>query len=81
MLVATVHGGHLRWDDKPHIFEDSFAMEMLALFRHAAAKYRLLKCHVGDVLLGVYRPVGPANVLRSRYTEDQLVVAIESGTE
>lgn len=56
-------------------------MEILALFRYAVAKYRLLKCLVGDVLLGAYRPVGPANVLRSRYAEDQLVVEIESGTE
>ena len=81
VLVATIRAVHLRWHDPPHIFEDTFALQMLTPFWHAVAKYRLLKWLVGDVLLGVYRPVYPAVVLRSRYTEDQLVEAIESGTD
>ena len=81
VLVATIRAVHLRWHDPPHIFEDTFAMQMLTPFWHAVAKYRPLKWLVGDVILGVYRPVYPAVVLRSRYTEDQLVAAIESGTE
>ena len=52
---------------------------MLTPFWHTIAKYRPLKWLVGDVILGVYRPVFPEVVLRSRYTEDQLVEAIESG--
>lgn len=56
-------------------------MHMLTPFWHAVAKYRLFKWLVGDVILGVYRPVYPAIVLRSRYTEDQLVDAIDSGTK
>ncbi len=81
VLVATIRAVHLRWHDPPHIFEDTFAMHMLTPFWHAVAKYRPLRWLVGDVILGVYRPVYPAVVLRSRYTEDQLVEAIESGTE
>ena len=81
VLVATIRAVHLRWHDPPHIFEDTFAMQMLTPFWHAVAKYKPLKWLVGDVLLGVYRPVYPVVVLRSRYTEDQLVEAIESGTE
>ncbi len=80
VLVATVRAVHLRWHDPPHIFEDTFAMHMLTPFWHAVAKYRPLKWLVGDVILGVYRPVYPAIVLRSRYTEDQLVNAIDAGT-
>ena len=81
VLVATIRAAHLRWDDPPHIFEDTFALQMLTPFWHAVAKYRPLKWLVGDVLLGVYRPVSPAIALRSRYTEDQLVEAVEAGTE
>ncbi len=79
VLVATIRAVHLRWHDPPHIFEDTYALQMLTPFWHAVAKYRLLKWLVGDVILGVYRPVYPAVVLRSRYTEDQLEQAIESG--
>ena len=79
VLVATIRAVHLRWHDPPHIFEDTYALEMLTPFWHAVAKYRPLKWLVGDVLLGVYRPVSPVVVLRSRYTEDQLDQAIESG--
>ncbi len=81
VLVATIRAVHLRWHDPPHIFEDTYALQMLTPFWHAVAKFRPLKWLVGDVLLGVYRPVYPAVVLRSRYTEDQLVEAVESGTE
>lgn len=80
VLVATVRAVHLRWHEPPHIFEDTYALQMLTPFWHKVAKYRLLKWLVGDVILGVYRPVYPAIVLRSRYTEDQLVKAVESGT-
>lgn len=79
VLVATIRAVHLRWHDPPHIFEDTYALQMLTPFWHAVAKYRPLKWLIGDVLLGVYRPVYPAVVLRSRYTEDQLEKAIESG--
>ena len=78
VLVATIRAVHLRWHDFT-VFEDTYALQMLTPFWHAVAKYRLLKWLVGDVILGVYRPVYPAVVLRSRYTEDQLVEAIESG--
>ena len=78
ILVATIRAVHLRWHDSP-IFEDTYALQMLTPFWHAVAKYRPLKWLVGDVILGVYRPVLPEVVLRSRYTEDQLVEAIESG--
>lgn len=80
VLVATIRAVHLRWHEPPHIFEDTFALQMLTPFWHAVAKYRPLKWLVGDVILGVYRPVYPAVVLRSRYTEDELVKAIEEGT-
>lgn len=80
VLVATIRAVHLRWHARPHVFEDTYALQMLTPFWHAVAKYRLLKWLVGDVILGVYRPVYPAVVLRSRYTEDQLEQAIESGT-
>ncbi len=80
VLVATIRAVHLRWHNPPHVFEDTYALQMLTPFWHAVAKYRLLKWLVGDVILGVYRPVYPAVVLRSRYTEDQLEQAIESGT-
>ena len=78
VLVATIRAGHLRWNDSP-IFEDTHALQMLSPFWHSVAKFKLLKWLVGDVILGVYRPVYPAVVLRSRYTEDQLIEAIESG--
>jgi len=80
VLVATIRAVHLRWHDRPHIFEDTYALQMLTPFWHAVAKYRLMKWLVGDVILGVFRPLFPAVVLRSRYTEDQLEQAIESGT-
>ncbi len=80
VLVATIRAVHLRWHDPPHIFEDTYALQMLTPFWHAVAKYRFLRWLVGDVILGVYRPVYPAVVLRSRYTEDELVKAIEEGT-
>ena len=80
VLVATIRAVHLRWHNPPHVFEDTYALQMLTPFWHGVAKYRVLKWLVGDVILGVYRPVYPAVVLRSRYTEDQLEEAIESGT-
>ncbi len=80
VLVATIRAVHLRWHNPPHVFEDTYALQMLTPFWHAVAKYRLMKWLVGDVILGVYRPVYPAVVLRSRYTEDQLEQAVESGT-
>jgi methyltransferase (TIGR00027 family) len=79
VLVATIRAAHLRWHDPPHVFEDTFALQMLTPFWYAVAKFKLLKWLVGDVILGVYRPVYPSIVLRSRYTEDQLDEAIESG--
>ncbi len=79
VLVATIRAVHLRWQDPPHIFEDTYALQMLTPFWYAVAKYRPLKWLVSDVILGVYRPVYPAVILRSRYAEDQLEQAIESG--
>jgi methyltransferase (TIGR00027 family) len=78
VLVAAIRAVHLRWDDSP-IFEDTYALQMLTPFWNAVARFRLFKWLVGDVIMGVYRPVYPEIVLRSRYTEDQLVEAIQSG--
>lgn len=78
VLVATIRAVHLRFHDSP-VFEDSFALKMLPPFWFAVGSYRFMKWLVGDVILGVYRPVYPAVVLRSRYTEDQLVEAVEEG--
>lgn len=78
VLVATVRAVHLRFHEAP-IFQDTFALQMLPPFWNAVGTYRPLKWLVGDVILGVYRPVYPAIVLRSRYTEDQLLQAVEEG--
>ena len=78
VLVATIRAVHLRFHEAK-IFEDDYALHMLPPFWHAVASYRFMKWLVGDVILGVYRPVYPAVVLRARYTEDQLLEAIEKG--
>ncbi len=78
VLVATIRAVHLRFHETK-IFEDDYALHMLPPFWHAVASYRFMKWLVGDVILGVYRPVYPAVVLRARYTEDQLLEAIEKG--
>lgn len=78
MLSATIRAAHLRFHDAP-IFEDSYALQMLPPFWRAAGSCRPLKWLVGDVVLGVYRPVYPSVVLRARYSEDQLLEAIGEG--
>jgi len=78
VLVAVIRAVHLRFHET-HIFEDSYALQMLPPFWHAVASHRFLKWLVGDVILGVYRPVYPAVVLRARYTEDQLLKAMDEG--
>ena len=78
VLVAVIRAVHLRFHET-HIFEDSYALQMLPPFWHAVASHRFLKWLVGDVILGVYRPVYPAVVLRARYTEDQLLKALDEG--
>ena len=78
MLSATIRAAHLRFQDSP-IFEDRYALQMLPPFWRAAGSYRPLKWLVGDVVLGVYRPVYPSVVLRARYSEDQLLEAIREG--
>ena len=81
VLVATIRAVHLRWHDPPHIFEDTYALQMLTPFWYAVARFKLIKWLVADVILRVYRPIYPEVVLRSRYTEDQLDAAIESGAK
>ena len=81
VLVATIRAAHLRWDDPPHIFEDTYAIQMLTPFWYAVAKFKPIKWLVADVILSVFRPVAQAVVLRSRYTEDQLIEAIEAGVK
>ena len=78
VLVATIRAIHLRWHATP-IFKDTYALQMLTPFWYAVARFKPLKWLVGDVILGVYRPVYPAIVLRSLYTEEQLVEALASG--
>ncbi len=78
VLVATIRAVHRRFHET-QIFEDDYALQMLPPFWHAVASYLPLKWLVGDVILGVYRPVYPAVVLRARYTEDQLLEAMEQG--
>ncbi len=78
VLVATIRAVHLRFH-ATRIFEDDYALHMLPPFWHAVASYRLMKWLVSDVILGVYRPVYPAVVLRARYTEDQLMEAMKEG--
>ena len=78
VLVATIRAVHLRFHET-QIFKDDYALQMLPPFWHAVASYRFMKWLVGDVILGVYRPVYPAVVLRARYTEDQLLAAMEQG--
>ena len=78
VLVATIRAVHRRFH-ATQIFVDDYALQMLPPFWHAVASYRPLKWLVGDVILGVYRPVYPAVVLRARYTEDQLLEAMEQG--
>lgn len=78
VLVAVIRAVHLRFHET-HIFEDNYALQMLPPFWHAVASHRFLKWLVGDVILGVYRPVYPAVVLRARYTEDQLLKAMDEG--
>ena len=78
VLSATIRAAHLRFHDSP-VFEDSYALQMLPPFWRAVGSYRPLKWLVGDVVLGVYRPVYPSVVLRARYSEDQLLEAIGEG--
>ena len=78
MLSATIRAAHLRFDDVP-IFEDRYALQMLPPFWRAVGSCRPLNWLVGDLLLGVYRPVYPSVLLRARYTEDQLLKAIAEG--
>lgn len=78
VFVAAIRAGYLRFYDAP-IFEDTFALQMLPPFWRAAASFRPLNWLVGDIVLGVHRPVHPVVILRARYAEDQLDEAIEQG--
>ena len=80
VLVATIRAGYLRFYDSP-IFEDTYALQMLPPFWRAAASFKPLNWLVGDVVLGVYRPIHPAVILRARYTEDQLMEAAKAGVD
>ena len=78
VLSATIRAAHLRFDPAP-IFEDRYALRMLPPFWRAVAACRPLNWLVGDIVLGVYRPVYPSVLLRARYTEDQLQDAVAAG--
>jgi len=78
ILVAVVRASHLLWNHPP-VFSDPYALHMITPFWRYAAKRKWLKWLIGDVALRAYKPVHTESLLRSRYAEDRLHEAIESG--
>ena len=78
ILAAAIRGSHLRWD-RPPIFSDRYALEMVTPFWRLVATNWLLNRLIVHLLLRVFRPIHTENILRIRYAEEQLREAVTAG--
>ncbi|MDE3001070.1 MAG: class I SAM-dependent methyltransferase [Gemmatimonadota bacterium] len=77
-LAACVRAYHCRWHASP-IFADTYAYDMISGFWRAIARHRLSSWITVHTVFRAFRPIHTEIVLRSRYAEDRLMDAVNTG--
>ncbi len=76
--AAAIRALHLR-RVVPPIFSDRMAVDMCGPFWRSVTQNQLLSLLVVDGLLGRLAPIGPAVIVRARYGEERVEMAVRQG--